>query len=208
MSKYTTGEIANLCGVSVRTVQYYDKRGILVPSELSEGGRRIYSEDDLKQMKIICFLRELDLPINSISEILNEENHGEIIRLLLEKQEKILAEEITERQEKLRSLEALSRYAGRTKDFSVKSIGDIACSMNNKNKRKRTIGLILAAGIIMDIIEVATIVLWIMKGIWLPFALGMCVVILIGALATWYYLRSMAYVCPQCHETFIPSKKA
>ena len=58
MSKYTTGEIAKLCGVTVRTVQYYDTRGILIPSELSEGGRRLYSEDDLKRMKVICFLRD------------------------------------------------------------------------------------------------------------------------------------------------------
>ena len=41
MSKYTTGEVAKLCGVTVRTVQYYDTRGILAPSELSEGGRRL-----------------------------------------------------------------------------------------------------------------------------------------------------------------------
>ena len=47
MSKYTTGELAKLCGVSVRTVQYYDSRNILAPSELSEGGRRLYSEEDL-----------------------------------------------------------------------------------------------------------------------------------------------------------------
>ncbi len=53
MSKYTTGEVAKLCNVSVRTVQYYDSRGILVPSEISEGGRRIYSEEDLKKMQII-----------------------------------------------------------------------------------------------------------------------------------------------------------
>ena len=33
MSKYTTGEIAKLCGVSVRTVQYYDERGILMSSD-------------------------------------------------------------------------------------------------------------------------------------------------------------------------------
>ena len=46
MSKYTTGEMAKLCGVTVRTVQYYDTRGILIPSEISEGGRRLYSEDD------------------------------------------------------------------------------------------------------------------------------------------------------------------
>ena len=51
MLKYTTGEIAKLCGVSVRTVQYYDERGILIPSELSEGGRRLYSEDDYKKLK-------------------------------------------------------------------------------------------------------------------------------------------------------------
>lgn len=49
MSKYTTGEIAKLCGVSVRTVQYYDTRNILTPSELTEGGRRLYSEEDLKR---------------------------------------------------------------------------------------------------------------------------------------------------------------
>ena len=40
MSKYTTGEIAKLCGVSVRTVQYYDTRNILTPSELTEGRGR------------------------------------------------------------------------------------------------------------------------------------------------------------------------
>lgn len=39
MSKYTTGEIAKLCGVSVRTVQYYDERGILIPraSKVGQG---------------------------------------------------------------------------------------------------------------------------------------------------------------------------
>ena len=73
MSKYTTGEIAKLCGVSVRTVQYYDDRGILIPSELSEGGRRLYSEDNLKRMHIICFLREVGIPINlSCTEGINE----------------------------------------------------------------------------------------------------------------------------------------
>ena len=86
MSKYTTGEIAKLCGVTVRTVQYYDTRGILIPSELSEGGRRLYSENDLKRMKIICFLRELDLPIDSISQLLAEEDPESVISILLDQQ--------------------------------------------------------------------------------------------------------------------------
>lgn len=72
MSKYTTGELAKLCSVTVRTVQYYDTRGILVPSELSEGGRRLYSGNDLKRMRIICFLRGLGISISSISELMTE----------------------------------------------------------------------------------------------------------------------------------------
>lgn len=48
LKEYTTGELANICGVKKRTVQYYDKEKIVVPSKMSDGGRRIYTEDDLK----------------------------------------------------------------------------------------------------------------------------------------------------------------
>lgn len=41
-SRYTTGDIAKLTGVSVRTVQYYDAKGLLIPNEISDGGRRLY----------------------------------------------------------------------------------------------------------------------------------------------------------------------
>ena len=47
MSLYTTGELAKKCNVSVRTIQYYDERGILVPTDLTEGGRRLFSEKDV-----------------------------------------------------------------------------------------------------------------------------------------------------------------
>lgn len=40
-SRYTTGDIAKLTGVSVRTVQYYDAKGLLIPNEISDGGRRL-----------------------------------------------------------------------------------------------------------------------------------------------------------------------
>ncbi|MCF0233183.1 MAG: MerR family transcriptional regulator, partial [Enterococcus sp.] len=55
---YSTGELAKLANVSVRTVQYYDKRGILKPSDVTEGGRRIYTDSDLDKLKTICFLRK------------------------------------------------------------------------------------------------------------------------------------------------------
>ena len=50
MSQFSTGELAKAAEVSVRTVQYYDQRGILTPSEVTEGGRRIYHEPDLERL--------------------------------------------------------------------------------------------------------------------------------------------------------------
>ena len=97
MSKYTTGELAKLCGVYVRTVQYYFSRNILVPSALSEGGRRLYSEQDLKRMRMICFLREAGISISNIGRLLAEEDPGSIIELLLEQQETLLRQELQER---------------------------------------------------------------------------------------------------------------
>ena len=90
---YTTGEMAKLCGVTVRTVQYYDTRGILSPSALSEGGRRLYDDDDLRRMKIICFLREIGLSIDTIGQLLREEDPGSVISIFLDQQEQSLRDE-------------------------------------------------------------------------------------------------------------------
>lgn len=44
MPQYTTGELAKLCGITVRAVQFYDGKDLLKPSELTDGGRRLYSD--------------------------------------------------------------------------------------------------------------------------------------------------------------------
>ena len=43
----TVGELAKKMGVTIRTLQYYDKEGLLSPSAESEGGRRLYTDKDL-----------------------------------------------------------------------------------------------------------------------------------------------------------------
>lgn len=204
MSKYTTGELAKLCGVTVRTVQYYDTRGILVPTELSEGGRRLYSENDLKKMRIICFLRELGLPIQSISQILAEDNTGSVISLLLEQQEQDLKAEIGERQEKLKKLEALKRELKSVETISVESIGDVAYTMSNKKKLKRIHRNLLIGGIPISIFQWTAILLWIAKGLWQTFVIWAVIGIPCTFLLLKYYFARVAYICPQCHTVFNP----
>lgn len=207
MSKYTTGEIAKLCDVSVRTVQYYDTRNLLVPSELSEGGRRLYSEEDLNRMRIICFLRDTGLPLKSISKLLSEDDPGSVISVLLDQQEQVLRTELTERQEKLAMLEGIRRELKEVEQFSVESIGDIAQIMKNKKKLWKLRGFLIAVGIIMDLIEIGTAILWWQTGIWWPFAAGMCVVVALGIWISLIYFRNVAYICPGCHHVFQPRFK-
>lgn len=202
MSKYTTGEMAKLCGVTVRTVQYYDSRNILVPSALSEGGRRLYSEEDLRKLKIICFLRELDLPINSIAQLLSEDDPGSVISLLLEQQEQTLRNEVSQRQETLKKLEQLQRELKGVEHFSVESIGDIAYMMEGRKKLRKLRGMLFAVGIPLDLAEIATVVLWVLKGIWWPFALWIAVDVVLGCCVVSYYLKRVAYICPKCHAVF------
>ncbi len=207
MSKYTTGELAKLCGVTVRTVQYYDTRGILVPSELSEGGRRLYSEDDLRRMKVICFLRELGMPINSISQLLSEEDPGSVITLLLDQQEQSLKEEIKDISEKLSRLEALRKELKSISDISVESIGDAAYTMTNKNKLRKIRLTMLFTGIPVTAIQWVAIILLIVRKIWWPLIVWAVIAIPWGIIISKYYFKNVAYICPQCHSVFKPSFK-
>ncbi len=207
MSKYTTGEIAKLCEVSVRTVQYYDSRNLLVPSELSEGGRRLYSEDDLKRMRIICFLREAGLPINVIGQLFAEEHPEKIISILLNQQEQTLLEEIAEGQKKLAIIETIKQELKEIPNFSVESIGDIAYVMKNKNKLRKMRWLMVLTGIPVTALQWVSIVLWITNGLWWLFAIWACVAVLWGIAVSSYYYKHVAYICPECHQMFRPRFK-
>ena len=151
MEKYTTGEIAKLCGVTVRTVQYYDTRGILSPSALSEGGRRLYSDADLSRMKLICFLRSVGLSIDAIGRLLSEDDPGSVVSLLLAQQAQTLRDEIEEKEEALSTLEALKSGLAGMEEVSLESIGDAARIISGKKALRRTHGLMLLTGLPLSI---------------------------------------------------------
>lgn len=207
MSHYTTGELAKQCGITVRTVQFYDQRGILVPSALTEGGRRLYSEDDLKKMKIVCFLRDTGLSLDTIGKLLAEEDPGSVIAVLLEQQEQVLQEEIGERREKLDRLAELRSGLKTVPSFSIESIGDIATVMEGRKKMSAMHRNMILTGIPLSLLQLASLYLWIFRGIWWPFILWFVAAVPYGVLWSRYYYRHVDYICPQCHEVFRPSIK-
>ena len=207
MSQYTTGELAKQCGITVRTVQFYDQRGILVPSALTEGGRRLYSEEDLRKMKIICFLRDAGLSLDTIDRLLKEDDPGSVISLLLARQEAVLQGEISERREKLERLADLKSGLKAVPSFSIESIGDIAAVMEGKKKMKAMHRNMILTGLPLSVLQIASVLLWVFKGIWWPFILWVVAAVPYAVLWSRYYFRHTVYICPQCHEVFRPAFK-
>ncbi|MCY9703351.1 MerR family transcriptional regulator [Paenibacillus alvei] len=70
-------EVADITGISVRTLHHYDEIGLLTPAHITEAGYRQYSEDDLALLQQILFFRELDFPLKQIKEIIYSPNFNQ-----------------------------------------------------------------------------------------------------------------------------------
>ena len=207
MSLYTTGELARLCGVSVRTVQYYDTRNILKPSAMSEGGRRLYSEEDVKRMQIICFLREAGISIQSIEDLISDAEPGKVISILIEEQEKVLAKELEERQMKLELLSQMKDEVKKIEHFSIDSLGSVAYVIENKKKIQKIHAFMVITGLPLSIYECFAIIFGLITGNWWPLLGYILIGIPYGVGISMYYFKQVVYICPECHTIFKPKLK-
>ncbi|WP_042277346.1 MerR family transcriptional regulator [[Clostridium] dakarense] len=70
---YTTGEFAKMAGVTIRTIRYYDTKGILKPSHHNDAGHRLYTDKDFTKLKKILALKYLGL---SLEEVMSTEHNN------------------------------------------------------------------------------------------------------------------------------------
>ena len=68
---YTVKQLADLAGVSIRTLHYYDEIGLLKPTSYGENGYRNYDEQAVLRLQQILFFRELDFSLDEIKDILD-----------------------------------------------------------------------------------------------------------------------------------------
>lgn len=66
---FSIKETAELVGVSIRTLHYYDEIGLLIPRKDPKNGYRYYSEEDISRLEQILFFRELEFSLKEIAEI-------------------------------------------------------------------------------------------------------------------------------------------
>lgn len=69
--RWKVGELAQATGLTVRTLHHYDRLGLLVPSDRTVGGHRLYSEGDVERLYRVRTLRHVGLPLSEISSVLD-----------------------------------------------------------------------------------------------------------------------------------------
>lgn len=99
----TVGQVAKKIGITVRTLQYYDKESLFSPSSTSEGGFRLYTEKQMEKLWRILLLRELGYQLNDIKEIMDNPNYD--LRNSIEKH----IEELTKKKGRLENLIGYAR---------------------------------------------------------------------------------------------------
>lgn len=113
----TVNEVRKLTGVSIRTLQYYDRIGLLCPTEHAQSGYRLYDVAALERLQQILLFRELEFPLKEIKRILANPDFDKA--LALEQQITLL----TMRKNRLENLitfaRGLQQLGGNKMEFSV-----------------------------------------------------------------------------------------
>ncbi|MDE5679400.1 MAG: MerR family transcriptional regulator, partial [Lachnospiraceae bacterium] len=130
----TVGEAAKKMGVTVRTLQYYDRENLLCPSAASEGGRRLYSDKDLIKLHQILSLKSLGFSLDDIKErLIPLDNPADVAKALSE-QAAAIRQKMASLSESLQEIETLQKEVLQIQQVDFKKYADIIVNLQMKNE--------------------------------------------------------------------------
>ena len=125
---YSIGQLANLAGVSVKTLRVYERKGLLVPERNEENSYRIYGDEAVKTLEKIQLMKYLDFSLDQISEF-------------LQLYENISREKMLREQKRL--LERKSEQIDRVISHVDRAIQECQTGVNDENEFLRSLGIIV-----------------------------------------------------------------
>lgn len=129
----TVGEVAKKMGITVRTLQYYHKEGLLSPSAESEGGRRLYTDKDLVTLHQIVSLKSLGFSLDDIKRhLISLETPADVANALT-KQADDIQEKIAQLTASLTAIQQLKAEVLQMQTVNFKKYADIIVNLQMKN---------------------------------------------------------------------------
>lgn len=126
---FTVGELAERVGVTVRTLQYYDKTGLL-KSSINKSGRRIYTKDDVFKLQQILFLKSFGFSLKDIKDKILKTESFTHLENVFEKQREIVLGQIENLKKVADLLDVIISETKKGKDISMDKLITIMELMN------------------------------------------------------------------------------
>ena len=130
----TVGEVAKKMGVTVRTLQYYDKEGLFSPSAESEGGRRLYTDKDLIMLHQIISLKSLGFSLDDIKQHLTSLETPNDVANALTEQANGIRQKIEQLTASLTAIEQLKAEVLQIQTVDFKKYADIIVNLQMNNE--------------------------------------------------------------------------
>ncbi|HEY3002422.1 MAG TPA: MerR family transcriptional regulator [Kribbellaceae bacterium] len=94
MTGMRSGQVARAAGVTVETLRYYERRGVLAAPERTLGGHRVYPEDTVTVLRVVKAAQRLGFSLEEVTELLDagRHRHGRVVPGLHERVERKLAD--------------------------------------------------------------------------------------------------------------------
>ena len=200
--RYTIGEAAKKLQVSTRTLRFYEEKDLVRPAYTEENGYRFYEKDQIRQLELILFLKELGFSLKQIKMLIQDEHGNQSVELLLkeqyqENQQKI--EEISKKQAQIKHLQKIK--LSRVVLTNHSGIKDIMRKENRLSALRRKMIFWCILLILGELIGIS--LLYVFK---VQMSVAVIGITVVGAIAlAKYYYDHVEYVCPNCGDVFIPS---
>lgn len=204
MTQYLTGELAKLCSISTRTLQYYDKKDLLKPAYIKDNNYRIYTDNEVERLKTILTLKDMGFSLKDIKTLLINNHDMKAIYLLLE--QKIIQDEqkVTETQQKIKHMKQVKSMITESSTSPLPKINVIENILIKHKYSKQLYKKLFIIGAIGTLIQVVGLSISVVMKSYLPLIIALLLGVICAIQLTNRFYNSVMYMCPHCHTEFKP----
>lgn len=111
------GDLARRAGTTMRTIRYYEERGLLSPKARTKGGFRLYEEEELKRLHLIRSLQQLDIPLVQVKALFDQRSRGKPAAEIVPGMLRVLRAQLTALEENIQRCRTMQESVLRTMEI-------------------------------------------------------------------------------------------
>ena len=111
------GDLAKRAGTTMRTIRYYEERGLIEPARRTKGGFRLFQEEEVRKLHLIRSLQVLDMPLAQVKAFFDERQRGRTGAEIAPALQGVLREHLQEMERRIAQYRAMQESARETIDI-------------------------------------------------------------------------------------------